>query len=201
MPRTPDQMLTACLAESTHPSRDWSGDCLIFARTMAGVAAAGDYDGDGDADAYDGWERAKHRHPTTDLQAAPRGSFSWWKGGSKGHGHVVVNVGHGQCWTTDLHRPGKVDLAQLSEIHAKWGLQYLGWTEDINGVRIYTPPATPAPTKGTTVALTDFEKRMIASNTRIEAMLEAEMKANGHGKQLDAALDAAEANNKHKGVL
>jgi hypothetical protein len=41
----------------------------------------------------------------------------------------------------------------------------------------------------------NFEERMIESNTRIEALLQAEMVANGHGTQMKAALAAAEKTN------
>ena len=41
----------------------------------------------------------------------------------------------------------------------------------------------------------NFEERMIESNTRIEALLQAEMAANGHGDEMQAALKRADATN------
>lgn len=192
MTRTPDQALAACLTESSRPSRDWTDSCLMFVRTMYGVAAKW-------PDAATAWRSAVHKHPTTDPHAIPRGVPVWWTGGSHGYGHVAVAVGNGQMWTTDLIRPGKVDLAPISQVHTKWGLQLVGWTEDINGVRIYEPAA--AGTNHQEDEMTDFEKRVLASLTRIEAVQAADMRAAGHTAQLEAALKAAEENNRHKGVI
>lgn len=44
----------------------------------------------------------------------------------------------------------------------------------------------------------NFEERMIESNTRIEAMLQAEMVASGHGDDMKAALARAEKTNENR---
>ena len=41
----------------------------------------------------------------------------------------------------------------------------------------------------------NFEERMIESNTRIEALLQAEMVANGHGEEMKKALATANKTN------
>lgn len=180
--------------ESQAPSRDWTGWCAVFTRKAFGAPAIGDHDGDGSADAEDVWKAAKHKHKTSNPAEIPRGVPIFWSGGRGDHGHAAVSAGNGVMWSTDIKRPGHVDLVQIDEVRRKWGLTLLGWTEDINGVRVYTPP-----TKGTT--MTETDKRIIASLTRLEYMQQAEMKANGHGKQLQAALDAAEKNNRDKKVI
>lgn len=198
MTRTPDQALAAALTESTRPSRNWIGLCMMFTRMMYGVGAVGDYDGDGDADAVDGWKSAHRKHRTTDPHQIPRGVPVFWSGGRSGYGHAAISVGGGQMWTTDLIRTGKVDLAPISGVRRVWGLELLGWTEDLNGV-VVAPADVPPNKEGKEV--TEFEKRMLASNTRIEGMMQAEMRANGHGKQLADALEAAAKNNRDKGVI
>lgn len=122
-----------------HPTRDWTGYCLIFVRTAFGV-------GSRYASAASAWEHAEHRHPETDPDKIPRGVPVFWTGGSHGYGHIALSRGDGTCWTTDLIRPGKVDVAPIAEVHTRWGLTLVGWTEDINGVRVWTPP-TPEPAR------------------------------------------------------
>lgn len=200
MPRTPDQALAAALTESNRPSRDWTGMCMRFTRMMYGVAAVGDYDGDGDADAVDGWKSAKRKHPTKDPYDIPRGVPVFWRGGPKGYGHAAISVGGGQMWSTDIQRRGKVDLAPIAEVERKWGLELLGWAEDINGVTLYVPPA-PAPPNQKGKEVNDFQRRVIASLTRIEYVLWALIKALGFGVHLKAALKAAEENNRAKGAI
>jgi cell wall-associated NlpC family hydrolase len=195
MPRTPDQALAAALTESSRPSRNWTGLCMMFTRMMYGVSAVGDYDRDGDADAVDGWKSARRKHPTKDPYDIPRGVPVFWSGGRDGYGHAAISVGGGQMWSTDIERDGKVDLAPIADVKRKWGLELLGWTEDINGTTVYEP------TKERTTTMTPEEKRVIASLTRIEAVLWAVARALGFGKQLDAALVQAEKNNRDKGVI
>lgn len=200
MPRTPDQALAAALTESSRPSRNWTGLCMMFTRMMYGVPAVGDYDGDGDADAVDGWKSAKRKHPTKDPYEIPRGVPVFWSGGRNGYGHAAISVGGGQMWSTDIVHAGRVDLAPIAEVRRKWGLELLGWTEDINGVTLYVPPAA-APPNQEGKEVTETEKRIIASLTRLEYMAQAEMRANGHAAQLTSALAAAEKNNRDKGVI
>lgn len=98
------------------------GQCLKFSRTCAG-APGGVYDADA------AWYNAKYKHTSG---VAPRGTFSFYRGGA--HGHVTVNEGNGMTWTTDYRRYGKIDLVPISDIERNWGMPRRGWTEDINGV-------------------------------------------------------------------
>lgn len=111
---------------------DWTpGYCLRFARSCAGVRAL--Y-----LTATEGWRGAQHRHL---VGTPPRGSFVWWSGGGKGYGHVAVSDGRGYVWSTDIVRMGMIDRVSLAYLAARWGnLTYLGWSEDINGVRVTDLP-------------------------------------------------------------
>ncbi|WP_109509701.1 hypothetical protein [Nocardioides speluncae] len=112
----------------------WFGWCLVFARRAFNVGPL--Y-----ASAEDGWHAAEFRHGTTSTP--PLGVPVWWTNGR--HGHVAVSSGDGNCYSTDILRTGKVDKVAISFITRKWGQRYRGWTEDINGVRIWRPGAPNMP--------------------------------------------------------
>jgi hypothetical protein len=124
-------------AQHDKPSRDWSGWCLVFVRSAFGVPAQ-------QPDAASAWANAERKHPVTSGVQVPRGVPVFWTGGSHGDGHVALSRGGGSVWTTDFVREGKVDVARIDDITRGWGLKLAGWTEDINGVTVYTPPK-PAP--------------------------------------------------------
>lgn len=132
--------------EHDHPSRNWHNRCGEFTRTAFGRPSVGDFDGDGAADAEDQWKAARFKHPETDPMKIPRGVPVYWSGGSADNGHAAgPSRGDGTVWGTDLVRDGHVDVYRISDVQAKWGLTLLGWTEDIGGVRVWTPPAAPKP--------------------------------------------------------
>jgi hypothetical protein len=88
------------------------------------------------------WNNANSKHSTG---IPPAGTFVFWKIGK--FGHIAISAGGGFCWSTDIRGAGTVARVPISEIKARWGGTYLGWTEDVNEVRVYTPPkAPPAPT-------------------------------------------------------
>lgn len=118
------------------------GACQLFTRTVFDVPSVGDVDGDGDADAVDGWksEPVHARHP--DDRSAPRGVPLAWKGGSHGFGHRAVSLGHGRIRSTDMsvdghYSPGTVSTVTLDQIHSAMPLlEYLGWSDTMDGVDI-----------------------------------------------------------------
>lgn len=87
-------------------------------------------------DAIASWRMAVHKHRTDNANAIPRGWPIYWSGGSEGHGHVAIASGGGFCWSTDIKRPGRFDLVRIDRIHEQWGLDLLGWTNDLNGTEI-----------------------------------------------------------------
>jgi hypothetical protein len=102
--------------------------CLLFVRTRYGVPKRAHT-------AIRAWSvsRHKHRHDRN----PPAGVPVFWSGGSRGGGHVAISLGHGMIVSTDMPRAGHVGRIRLSTIARRWHLRYLGWTEDLNGVRIY----------------------------------------------------------------
>ncbi|WP_433014092.1 hypothetical protein [Kribbella sp. CA-294648] len=117
-----------------NPSRNWTGICLIFVRNCFNVGPV-------NPDAHAGYRAAKFKHGSAGTP--PLGVPVWWTGGR--HGHVAISTGDGNCFSSDIKRPGKIDKVPISLITRRWGMLYKGWTEDINGVRIWRPGAPSLP--------------------------------------------------------
>ena len=116
--------------------------CAQWTRTMFGVAALGDFDGDGAADAEDMWKAAKHKHPGD--YTAPAGVPVYWSGGSQDNWHIAVSLGNGMCRSTDGGGSGKVATVPLDFPVRQWGMPYLGWSEDLYGNVIPDPEGIKA---------------------------------------------------------
>lgn len=125
MTNTPDKAISLARHQSNYGPVFRVGTCLKQVRTCYGVGSL--Y-----PDAATAWRHTKFRG----SGPAPRGAILWWTGGSDGHGHVALATGDGYCWSTDIRRPGWFNKVPISEIHQKWGLTYVGWSYDINNVRV-----------------------------------------------------------------
>lgn len=79
--------------------------------------------------AIDAWNGAAHKHPGD--RNPPKGAPCFYRGGQ--YGHIVIWRG-GDMRSTDCTSSGKVGSAALSWPETAWGDDYLGWTEDLNGV-------------------------------------------------------------------
>lgn len=112
------------------------GMCQQFTRVSFGVRA---YYGS----AADAWHGADYRHPTSSSKDIPPAVPVFWLGGSRGYGHAAVSLGNGLCRSTDWPRAESVGTARIDDITRAWGQRFVGWTEDINEVRVYTPPKIP----------------------------------------------------------
>lgn len=124
-------------------SGSWFGYCLAFVRLSYGdVPARG-------GSAASAWRNAKIKHGP-DVPA-PLGVPQFWTGGSKGYGHIVLSAGDGTVWTTDKAGPGKISRERFQDVHRWLGRShtYVGWSEDLNGVRIISD-AVRQPTPSTT---------------------------------------------------
>lgn len=120
-----------------HPLKDWRNLCLQFVRMAFDVPAR--Y-----PDAGSAWDNAARRHPTTDPNTIPRGVPVFWETAGP-YDHVALSLGGGLCLSTDVRRPGRVDVVRIDAIRQAWGAQLKGWSEDLNGVTVWTnKPAAPA---------------------------------------------------------
>ena len=134
--RTGSQAIAWAKTQTTRPSRSWHNLCLMFVRSCYGVAAR-------EPNAKKAWETAKHRHATTNAAAIPAGVPVFWRTGTV-NWHIAISIGGGRCYSTDIGGKGKVGLIGITDLSRRWGATLLGWTEDLNGVRVYSPPAKSA---------------------------------------------------------
>lgn len=164
MTNTPQQAEENARQQSLHGPKFGIGLCLQRVRILYGVAAK--Y-----PDAAKAWHYTVHKH--TDGSVPPRGALVWWTGGSADHGHVALSTGGGWCWSTDIKRPGYFDLVPTADIARKWGMKYVGWSEDINGVRVIRVPLnTPwRRTRRRLLAVLRHEDALNIKRVRIRAFL------------------------------
>ena len=155
--------------EIANQSRNWRQLCLAFTRTCFNV-------GPRDASAKIGWQRAKLKHPTTRAASIPVGVPVWWEIGV--YDHVAISTGNGKCVSTDILRSGKPDEVDIDLITRRWNATLLGWSEDINGVRVYTAPA--ASSSPVTLADLKYGKRNSASVRRLQKALNAHKMPGGN---------------------
>lgn len=125
--RTPQSALGWARSQRTFAS----GMCLKFVRTSYNVSPK--Y-----ASAAIAWNKSKFRHSST----PPKGVPVWWTGGSRGFGHVAISDGGGFVISSDTGGKGRVGRTSIRRITKTWNQTYRGWTEDINGVRVYRPAST-----------------------------------------------------------
>lgn len=133
-------------SKSKVPTSD-TGHCLREVRECLAVASQAQW-------AAQAWEQAKFKHFAPNdsktlsafLKSIPRGVPIFWRGGAlvkiNGKwvrpGHVALSTGWASnCFSTDILRGGYFDKVPITLIHSKWGHEFLGWTEDLNGVKVY----------------------------------------------------------------
>lgn len=106
-----------------------TGMCARFSRSVAGFAALGDFDGDGDADAVDMLKATRDFHAGD--RNPPLGVLVFWSGGANGHGHVAPTIDdRGTVRSTDWPRAGQVNNVGLDTLSRAWpSLKYEGWTD------------------------------------------------------------------------
>lgn len=135
-PKTINQAIANCAAEIKHPTPGWKAQCLRFCRTMYGIPSQ-------HTSAINAWIGSTYKHTTG---VPPRGAFVFWKVGQ--FGHIAISDGNGFCISTDIKGPGTVARVPITTINTRWSAHYLGWTEDVNGVRLSEfVPAKPVDVK------------------------------------------------------
>ena len=103
------------------------GQCLGWSREQADIPSR--Y-----VDAATAWEHAHGRH-AGDANP-PKGAAVYWLGGSGGHGHIAISLGHGLVRSSDAGGSGVVATVSLRKLTREWHLTYVGWADSINGYRI-----------------------------------------------------------------
>ena len=108
----------------------YGGMCLQFTREAFDIASKYEC-------ARDAWNAAKYKHATSSTSNIPVGVPIFLDSSSSEYGHVAVYVGGGQMVTTHAST-NKVGQDNVSQWVNEYGYHVLGWTEDLNGVRICT---------------------------------------------------------------
>lgn len=111
------------------------GYCLVYVREIFGVAAK--Y-----PTAASAWQNAEYKHvglstPTPTDVAVPVW-FTW-----EASGHVAVSVPGKGIYSTTAQ--GDKVFGNIEEVAQYIGGTYLGWSEDVDGVRVCEPSAAPTP--------------------------------------------------------
>jgi hypothetical protein len=147
-----EQAIANARHQSTHGPAFNKGECLYRCRLAFGIKVAVH-------DATLSWRESRTQHTKTAIKDIPRGVPVYWTGGSEGNGHIAISVGNGRCLSTDIHRRGFFDEVPITDINRLWGngLRFVGWSETLNGVRVWEEPA-PEPRKPPTPAPVDPKK-------------------------------------------
>lgn len=138
MTRTGQAAVDWAKGEAQHASTDWYRRCKEFTRLAFAVPS------DGTPSAGAAWDRAKFKHPETDPSKIPLAVPVFWEMESVAD-HVAVGIGGGVVVSTDWPHSHDVGLVRIADLSSNWHGRLLGWTEDIDGVRVWTPPVPPAP--------------------------------------------------------
>lgn len=133
------------------------GTCQKVTRGYYLAPSAGDRDGDGDADAYDGWLSETQKVPGD--RRPPLGfPVSFRSKDRSRHGHRAISLGDANgdgvflIRSTDFdtatkrYRAGVVGTGTIDEVAAAMNCDYLGWSKTIDGVVIPTAAPVPKPT-------------------------------------------------------
>jgi hypothetical protein len=115
--------------------------CQLTTREWVGAPSAGDFDGDGSADAEDGWKREPAAYKHFDRKP-PEGTVVTYLGGSSDNGHRALSLGpvgtNGvyMIRSTDAGGRGITATVPLDWPEREWGLSYAGWSDTCDGYLI-----------------------------------------------------------------
>ena len=111
-----------------HKSRWPARTCMVFVRSALRV-------GPRYSTPRVAWAAAKRRHRTA-YRDIPAG-VPVYSAGRTAPGHIALSVGGGRGRSTDWPRTGHVGTVSLRKLLRSWGHRYLGWSADLNGVRVW----------------------------------------------------------------
>lgn len=129
-------------------TQDYAGMCLRFTQSVYGAPAQ-------HRSAWDAWQATQFQHGTgEDL---PAESVPVWFShyGTYGNppsyenwGHVVAKIGD-RFLSSPVGRLGTYGQSwfdSIEQIERTFNARYVGWSEDLNGLRIVEPTSDPTPT-------------------------------------------------------
>lgn len=123
----------------------WAGQCHKYVRKAFGAPAMW-------GSAWEAWEHAKYRHtgsPPSGV-AVPLWFSHYGTYGKpaqyKNWGHTVISMGDGTYWSSPGRGYGRKKFTSISAIESYFNCRYVGWTEDVNRVRVVEPGSNDLPT-------------------------------------------------------
>jgi hypothetical protein len=134
-------------------TRDTPGSCLRFVQSAFGAPAK-------HFDAKEAWEATEFKHADRDLPNVSCPVWFTWSGTVNGRFH---DYGHVAVWSPESGKFLSSPLWWAAGVNSQWvdsledftrilgpSCKYLGWSEDLNGLRIVAPQTRP---KGVTMLL------------------------------------------------
>lgn len=94
------------------------------------------------ASAIEAWNIARWKHPGD--RHPPTGAPTYYAGGRYGHITFHCPRRHLGVRSTDCFSSGRVSDTDIGWTERTWGYRYLGWTEDLNGVRVIEEDDMPS---------------------------------------------------------
>jgi hypothetical protein len=163
MPNTPEQAIAAARTQSAHGPQFGVGQCLMRCRLAYGIDVIVN-------NAALSWRGNPTKHVVTDLTKIPRG-VPWSTGPAAGRRRTRRHLsGRRLCWSTDIKRPGFFDKVPIALISQTWPKLHLaGWSEHLNGVRVFTPPGVALRTTAWTCRTTTRSRTPASSSPRTPA--------------------------------
>lgn len=142
------------MARAKATTKNVPDTCQAVTRGYFNAPAAGDVDKDGDADAWDGWlsEPVRYRHPG-DRNPPPGVPLSFRSIDRRRHGHRAISTDgvHYNVRSTDFssltrrYKKGVVGNGTIAQVEKAMNVEYLGWSETIDGKLIPNDLSTSAP--------------------------------------------------------
>ncbi|MFD8597726.1 peptidase M23 [Kitasatospora sp. NPDC059646] len=129
-PRSTAQAIQWERDQAAHGNPDWRLRCLATVASAYGWAGAGYTNPPSNSHSY-ATELYRNLIPASmhhdGDRNPPPGALMFWDTGSAA-GHVAMYIGNGEVASSDILRPGYIDIVPATQIESKWGAKYLGWS-------------------------------------------------------------------------
>lgn len=134
------------LKGANYNTQDWAGYCLRFTQSVFGAPVK--Y-----PTAWVAWmnQTGKHENRSMPNVDVPIWFESWgtYNGITQNWGHAsVYQASTGRVFSSPGSGYGNKWFASIAEAERQWGMRYVGWSENLNGMQIvsWTSDPTPSPT-------------------------------------------------------
>jgi len=84
--------------------------------------------------AWEAWTKTKHKH--LDQKFPSSVSFPIWFSGANGAGHVAIFAPKGIYSSPRDFSTGHQVWTSIAQVEQKYGVKYVGWSEDLAGVQL-----------------------------------------------------------------